>query len=205
MNKRTFLLMLASLPVLGAAAAPEPESNQALSVVFDPVVPGRTLSFPLDHGAHPGFRTEWWYATGWLALPDGSPLGFQSTFFRVRTGIGEHNPSAFAPRQLILAHAAIADPRLKRLRHDQRAARVGLGRAGFETGQTRVWLGDWLFEQRDDGYRAEVRSEEFAYALSLVPDGPPMLNGDAGISRKAPDPSKASYYYSRTKLQVSCA
>ena len=72
--------------------------------------PGRPLAFPADHGAHPDFRTEWWYATGWLTLPDGSPLGFQTTFFRVRTGIGEDNPSAFAPRQLILAHAAIADP-----------------------------------------------------------------------------------------------
>ena len=41
-----------------------------------------------------------------------------ATFFRVRTGTGETNPSAFAPRQLLLAHAAIADPRLGRLRHD---------------------------------------------------------------------------------------
>ena len=117
MNRRTCLLALASLPVWRIAAAAEPD--QAPPVTFDPVLPGRTLTFPADHGAHPGFRTEWWYATGWLALPDGSPLGFQTTFFRVRTGLGEENPSAFAPRQLILAHAAIADPRLGRLRHDE--------------------------------------------------------------------------------------
>jgi len=24
----------------------------------------------------PIFRTEWWYATGWLATPDGKPVGF---------------------------------------------------------------------------------------------------------------------------------
>jgi len=213
MNRRTLLITLASLPVLRAAAAPEPdqvpesnrasESDQAPPVVFDPVLPDRTLNFPADHGAHPGFRTEWWYATGWLTLPDGSPLGFQSTFFRVRTGIGEHNPSAFAPRQLILAHAAIADPRLGRLRHDQRAARVGLGRAGYETGQTGVWVGDWRFEQDADRYRARIDGDGFGYDLTLVPDGPPMLNGTAGFSRKAPDPSNASYYYSRPHLQVS--
>ena len=32
--------------------------------VFAPVTPGRTLTFPADYGAHPDYRTEWWYATG---------------------------------------------------------------------------------------------------------------------------------------------
>ena len=35
------------------------------------------------------------------ALPDGNPLGFESSVSRVRTGIGEDNQ--FSPRQLILA------------------------------------------------------------------------------------------------------
>ncbi|WP_295453734.1 lipocalin-like domain-containing protein [uncultured Thiodictyon sp.] len=204
MHRRTCLLALASLPVWRIAAAQsDPELDPAPPVVFDPVLPGRTLTFPADHGAHPGFRTEWWYATGWLALPDGSPLGFQTTFFRVRSGLGEQNPSTFAPRQLILAHAAIADPRLGRLRHDERAARVALGRAGFESGHTKVWVGDWRFEQVDDRYQAEVRGEGFGYSLSLVPDGPPLLNGAAGFSAKGPGPRDASYYYSRPQLKVN--
>lgn len=207
MNRRTCLLALAGLPVWlktwRVAAATGSDRTGRPPVEFDPVLPGRTLSFPADHGAHPGFRTEWWYATGWLSLPDGRPLGFQTTFFRVRTGLGEQNPSAFAPRQLILAHAAIADPRRGRLVHDQRAARVGLGRAGFTLGQTDVWLGDWRFAQTDDRYRVRVSAGEFAYDLSLVPDGPPMLNGEAGFSPKAPDPRHASHYYSRPRLQVS--
>ena len=194
MRRRDFILALASLPAWRAAAD---------EVDFAVVSPGRPLSFPFDHGAHPDFRTEWWYATGWLSLPDGSPVGFQSTFFRVRTGVGEKNPSAFAPRQLMLAHAAIADPRLGRLRHDQRSARVGFGRAGFATGRTRVWIGSWRFEQVDSGYRAEVDGAEFAYALSLVPEGPPMLNGDAGFSVKGPDRRHASHYYSQPQLTVS--
>ena len=37
--------------------------------------------------------------------------------------------SRFAPTQLLFAHAAIADPALGRLRHDQRAARAGFGLA----------------------------------------------------------------------------
>ena len=31
---------------------------------FAKAVPGRTLTFPQDHGKHPEFQTEWWYFTG---------------------------------------------------------------------------------------------------------------------------------------------
>jgi len=227
MNKRSFLLALAALPAwralgaapLGSGAAVAPAATAApvaakpAPAVFAPVLRGRPLVFPRDHGAHPDFRTEWWYATGWLQLPDGSPVGFQTTFFRVRSGAGEGNPSHFAPRQLILAHAAIADPRLGRLRHDQRAARVlgganagSVAGAAYAEGRTDVRLGDWSFRQTDDSgrrYRAAAAGEDFSYALDLVADAPPMLNGESGFSRKAADPKHASYYYSRPQLQVS--
>jgi predicted secreted hydrolase len=193
MKRRHFLLALMASPL----------GRQALAVDFAPVLAGRTLRFPADHGAHPDFRTEWWYATGWLRLPDGSPLGFQTTFFRVRTGVGEGNPSAFAPRQLVLAHAAVADPRLGRLRHGERSARVGFGHAGCAEGNTAVWVGDWRFALEGGAYRAEVKADDFAYRLTLRPDGPPLLNGAAGFSRKGPDPRQASYYYSRPRLAVS--
>ncbi|MBN9697617.1 MAG: carotenoid 1,2-hydratase [Zoogloea sp.] len=192
MQRRRFLM---SLPAMA--------TGSALGAGFAPVLPGRPLVFPADHGAHPAFRTEWWYATGWLSLPDGKPLGFQVTFFRVGTGLGEGNPSAFAPRQLVLAHAAIADPALGRLRHDERSARVGVGPAGFDTRTTRVWVGDWRFELVGDRYQAEVAATDFAYRLELVPDGPPLLQGQGGFSRKAADPRHASYYYSRPQLRVS--
>ncbi|MBK1679077.1 lipocalin-like domain-containing protein [Rhodocyclus tenuis] len=211
MNKRSFLLALAALPAWRALAAAPLAPTAAVS--FAPVLRGRTLVFPRDHGAHADFRTEWWYATGWLQLPDGSSLGFQTTFFRVRSGAGEGNPSSFAPRQLILAHAAIADPRLGRLRHDQRAARVLGGAnatsaagAGYSSARTDVHVGDWSFRQTDDSgrrYLAEVNAEGFSYALTLTAAAPPMLNGDGGFSRKAADPKHASYYYSRPQLKVS--
>ncbi|MFC5301081.1 lipocalin-like domain-containing protein [Azospira restricta] len=193
MRRRAFLAALAGLPAWAVAAE---------AVDFAAVRPGRALAFPRDHGAHPDFRNEWWYVTGWLALPDGSPLGFQCTFFRVRTGIGEENPSAFAPRQLLIAHAAIADPRHGRLRQDERSARVGFGRAGFAEAQTGAWIGDWRLEQDGNAYRATVRADDFAYALTLTADGPPLPNGAGGFSAKAADPRHASYYYSRPQLAV---
>jgi predicted secreted hydrolase len=45
----------------------------------DRIVPFR---LPDDHGAHPDFKTEWWYFTGNLSSPDGRPFGFQFTIFR---------------------------------------------------------------------------------------------------------------------------
>ena len=192
MQRRAFCFALAALAIAGDTAAVE----------FARVRRGLKLRFPFDHGAHPDFRNEWWYATGWLDVADGGKIGFQSTFFRVRTGIGEDNASAFAPRQLLLAHAAIADPRLGALRVNQRAARVGFGRAGFASGRTDVWIGDWHIDQRGDRYRIDVQADEFAYALTLVPDGPPLLNGVAGFSAKAADEEHASYYYSRPQLIV---
>ena len=42
----------------------------------------REFVFPADHGAHDGFRTEWWYVTGNLFAADGRAFGVQLTFFR---------------------------------------------------------------------------------------------------------------------------
>ena len=97
------------------------------SAAGPPALQRRPLQFPRDFGAHPEARTEWWYVTGWLA-PAGSTApshGFQLTFFRRRTDLAEGNPSAFAARQLLLAHAALTDLAGRRLRHDQRVARSG--------------------------------------------------------------------------------
>src|SRR5512137_48827 len=117
MKRRCFL----GLPLAMAAG------RAFAAVEYAPVVP-RMLDFPRDHGAHPLFRTEWWYVTGWL--DDGRrEFGVQITFFRARTAHDERNPSRFAPRQLLLAHAALAVDREGRLRHDQRAARTGFGLA----------------------------------------------------------------------------
>src|SRR5512147_3302123 len=33
---------------------------------YPAVQPGAALVFPRDHGAHPSYRTEWWYITGWV-------------------------------------------------------------------------------------------------------------------------------------------
>lgn len=170
---------------------------------YPPVLPGRVLRFPDDGGAHPQFRTEWWYVTGWISDAQGVERGFQVTFFRVRPGIGEDNPSRFAPRQLVLAHAAIADPSAGRLQHAERSERALDPVAGAATGQTNVWARDWRLEWRGDHYGSRVEADAFAFDLRFDPASAPVLNGSDGFSQKAGDPKYASYYYSRPQLAVT--
>jgi predicted secreted hydrolase len=161
------------------------------------VTPGKAFVFPRAHGAHPEFRSEWWYVTGWL---DG-PVGFQITFFRARPEEESNNPSRFNPRQIILAHAAIADPKRGQLLTDQRAARAGFSLAYAELDRTGVWVDDWRLELEGDRYQARIGGRDIEIDLTLYAT-PPLLQGEAGFSRKGQRPDEASYYYSCPQLRA---
>ena len=173
---------------------------------YPEIRPDYRLSFPRDHGAHPEYRTEWWYITGWLERAR-EPIGLQITFFRSRTPHGRANPSRFAPRQLMFGHAAIAQQRHGRLRHAEIAARVDGPLTTFSTETTRLAMGTpqrpWRLELvSPDRYQASIVTADFALDLSFTAPGPPVLQGDAGFSRKGPRPEQASHYYSRPHLVV---
>jgi predicted secreted hydrolase len=171
---------------------------------FADVVPGKPVALPQDTGAHPAFRTEWWYVTGWLDTPDHQPLGFQITFFRSATGHPANDPSAFAPAQLIIAHAALSDPAFGRLVHDQRIERQGFGLAYAKPGNTDVKLDTWRMVRAADGhYDVSADAAGFALHLTLTPTGAPLVQGENGYSRKGPLPQQASYYYSEPQLRVT--
>jgi predicted secreted hydrolase len=174
---------------------------------YPPVVAGYELAFPRDEGSHPDYRIEWWYVTGQLDDAESKvkpPRGFQVTFFRVRTGIGTDNPSSFAPRQVLFAHAALADPTDGKLRHAQRSARTGFDLAYAREGQLDVKLDDWSIREVAPGrYVTTVHGDDFDFELTLASTQPPLLQGERGFSRKGPDPRAASYYYSLPQLAVS--
>lgn len=188
-----FILLLCLIQAAGAAPP-----------TYPPVTPQRTLAFPADFGAHPDYRTEWWYVTGWLNTPDGKPLGFQVTFFRSRPGVNQANPSAFAAKQLIIGHAALSDPALGHLLHDQRSARAGFGLAYARTGNLDVKLDDWHMLRGADGrYTVQVRSSQMRFDLVLAPTQALLLQGVHGYSQKGRAAQHASYYYSEPQLAVS--
>ena len=191
MRRRAFLGGLAALPLLSWADA----------AVYPRVTPGKTFVFPRDHGAHPDFRTEWWYVTGWLDGGLSGPMGFQITFFRARPEEESNNPSRFNPRQILLAHAAIADPERGRLLTDQRAARAGFSLAHAELDRTGVWIDDWRLELEGERYQARVAGRDIELDLALFADQT-LLQGEGGFSRKGQRADEASYYYSRPQLKV---
>jgi predicted secreted hydrolase len=179
-------------------------ANVAQAADFSPVLPGVALQFPRDFGAHPGFKTEWWYATGWLTTADGQSLGYQVTFFRSATGMGADNPSQFAARNLIIGHAALSDPKHGKLLHDQRSARQGFGLAYAATSDTDIKLDQWRMRRHGDGhYDISIDANGFALKLQLTPTQAPLLQGENGYSRKGPQPAQASYYYSKPQLRTS--
>jgi predicted secreted hydrolase len=200
-NKRRTLAWLAGLLVAPASRAQRATEAAAPAAQFAPVVPGYVLRFPQDEGSHPEFRTEWWYVTGWLHNAAG-PLGFQITFFRTRPAARDDNPSAFAPRQLLIAHAAISDPALGKLQHDQHAARAGFSLAGAGQGRVEVWIDDWSLQQKNGAYHARIPARDFQLDLVLTATQPPLLQGVGGLSRKGPRAESASYYYSLPHLKA---
>jgi len=182
-----------------------PFAVTAATTVSYPVVrPGITLHFPADHGAHPAFRTEWWYVTGWLRTADGQDLGFQVTFFRTRPPVDVGNPSRFAARQVLFAHVALSDATSGRLLHDDRSARQGFGLASARVGDALVAIRDWHLQRTPGGqWQTQIAAKDFALALDLQPTQPALLQGEGGYSRKGPLPQEASLYYSIPHLRVS--
>jgi predicted secreted hydrolase len=196
--RRAWLLGLAGLPV-AAFAQPAP--------LVPPVQRGRALAFPRDHGAHLDARTEWWYATGWLGTEAAPTHGFQLTFFRSRTDLAGSDPSRFAPRHLLFAHAALTDLLARRHHHAQRIARWSgdaAARPAFaSTRDAAVAIGDWSFAREGDRWRAQLPAGDFTLELGLARAQPLLLQGDAGFSRKGPGERQASHYYSVPQLATT--
>lgn len=176
-------------------------------------LPARPLVFPRDHGSHPQLRTEWWYLTGQARTgpAPGRLWGFQITFFRSRVDAAQGLRSAFAARQLIFAHAALTDVQGGRQLHDQRIARAGFGIAEALEGDTHIRLRDWSLRRRPttapgaSRYEIRAQADGFALELDCASTQPVLLQGDAGLSRKGPEASQASYYYSQPQLDVTGA
>ncbi len=188
---------LLAIGLMAASAASTP-------MAYPVVTPGRTFAFPSDHGAHPDYRTEWWYVTGMVQDSAGKPLGFQVTFFRTRPAVDPANRSAFAAKQVLFAHVALSDPAAGRILHDQRAARAGFGVAGAKLGDTDVAIRDWRLARLDDGrFATRISAKGFKLDLTFAQTQPPLLQGQGGYSRKGPNPGEASYYYSLPQMRVS--
>jgi predicted secreted hydrolase len=172
--------------------------------------PGTVFEFPRDHGAHPGFRIEWWYVTANLDGADGREYGAQWTLFR--TALAPPDPDRPAPQgwsapQIWFGHAGVTTPDTHL--SGETYARGGIGQAGVTAVPFAAWINDWQMRSTaPDGrdalsdLRLTARGDGFSYDLALTADGPLVLQGAAGYSVKSAA-GQASHYYSQPHYTVT--
>ncbi len=207
-SRRQYLQWCALWPVTSFAASPGGARP------YEHPSPDRRLVLPADQGPHPGFRTEWWYFTGWLLTQKTrKPLGLQITFFRSAPDVPTDNPSRFSPSQLLFAHVAVADPARGQLWHDQIALRYGLADTQMRFDATdkhpvQIRIKHWVLSMQTDGtWHAHIEGtgpgQGYALDIQCVPTQHPWLQGTHGFSQKGPRPEQSSHYITLPHLQTS--
>ncbi|MBL9076646.1 MAG: carotenoid 1,2-hydratase [Planctomycetes bacterium] len=172
------------------------------------------LVFPRDHGAHRGFRTEWWYVTGNVDAANGRRFGVQLVFFRQGlAAAAEPRTATLAAHELVLAHAAVTDVDGGRHHYAERLARAAAGLGEVvgpdEREPFRAVCADWSMRAvpGGDGFLPlELRAGDggaFAFTLRLDAGKPIVLQGDRGLSQKGSERGNASIYYSLTRAPLT--
>lgn len=195
----TWMLALGAL-----LTAPNPSSTPEWPQVPRELV----LEFPRDHGAHPEYRTEWWYVTGQGTTGTGRVFGVQFTIFRAALappGAVDEADGARS-RQAFAGHFAITDVESGAIHFAERMRRGGTPLAIASTRDMDVRLDDWSI-RRDAQTGAIVLQagdaiEGISADLELAPTKPVVLHGDAGYSAKGGEEGNASAYASFTRLTL---
>jgi predicted secreted hydrolase len=190
-GRRFALLPFIALVLSACTAGPGP-----LPAVAEPSpTPAAAITFPRDAGPHQALM-EWWYYTGHLIAPgSGQAYGFEFVIFQV---VREGQPTGY------LAHFAISDIAAQRFSHQARLTQTAAPATGFPLN-----VDGWTLDHRggQDTLQASMQpgpGADPAYGLQLQLDDagkPPALHGGDGYITLAP--LGGSYYYSRTRLNVS--
>lgn len=184
----------------------------ALAVSWTDAEPGYTWSFPRDHWAHDGYKTEWWYFTGHLDVDGEARFGYQFTLFKV--GLAETDialDSAWSTHTLLMGHAALTDLKTGEHRFAEVLQRVTPFLAGFGVPpEPRVaWCRaapgtDGVWELTLDGeafaFAMTDARERFGMQLTTQLAKPLIFEGPGGLSVKGNHDKAASLYYSETRL-----
>lgn len=147
------------------------------------------VKLPQDEGAHENL-TEWWYYTGHFNGAQGQQYGFEFVVFQV---LRSDLPPLFA------SHFAISDITHKSFTYDQR--RVMLPQDKPKKPGVQVGVGDWTIQGLNGHDRLQASMKDYAIKLDLNSVKPLTLhNGNGLISYGL---GGYSYYYSRTRMEVS--
>lgn len=201
LSRRTFASGLAWLALAGTRAQAQGFAGLGSHATgFASVVPGRSLVFPADFGAHPEYRIEWWYVTANLTDRNGAAYGAQWTLFRQAMEPGPQR-EGWANQQIWMGHAAVTSATTHRFAES--FARGGVGQAGVETTPFHAWIDSWdmaaIAPMSDDTLaplQLSARGNDFSYTLRLDAERPLVLQGERGYSKKS-ERGQASYYFSQ--------
>jgi predicted secreted hydrolase len=191
-----------------AAARPQspPAIKEASSTnAWKRVTDELPLAWPRDHGSHPEYETEWWYATGDLSDDAGRRFGYQITLFRRGIDASAPSPgeSRLRPRQVLAGNFAIVDVTDAYVAKAERVRRASTGLAGADERDLHAWVEDWRIDRTEDGalvLHATDVAQSLALDLVLEPAKPLVLHGRGGVSQKSDAPGNASVYTSWTRL-----
>lgn len=167
---------------------------------FTNPTPGRPFHFPQDHGPHDDFLSEWWYFTGNL-----DDFGYELTLFRQATekpvDMLIPRTSQWASKHSMMGHFAISDVRAGKFYRFERLSRAALNLAGAGKPPRVAWVEDWTIDlTAPDKFEVKAAAEGCSLQLAMSSLKAPVLQGDAGYSRKGDRPEQSSYYYSLTRL-----
>ncbi|VAW86770.1 AttH component of AttEFGH ABC transport system [hydrothermal vent metagenome] len=172
---------------------------------FDKVTQIKSFNFPLDHGPHNTYQTEWWYLTGNLQALNGHQFGYQLTFFRAALSPEETSrSSAWASNQIYMGHLALSDIKNDKHYVSERFSRAALGLSGAEASPFRVWLEDWEISGNKNTpfpMTLNAKTAEFGIQLKLDNLKPLILQGNQGLSQKSAEKGNASYYYTYSRIK----
>jgi predicted secreted hydrolase len=147
------------------------------------------IQFPRDDGAHEA-PIEWWYYTGHLTTSSGGDYGFEFVVFKGELG-GVRG---------LAAHFAVTDHPGSSFHYDQR---IALDRGPVLQTATgfNLSVGDWRMSGASGNDQLVAEMPGYAIALDLLAEKPAVLHdGDGFIDYGG---GQGSYYYSRTRLDVS--
>ncbi len=193
-----WLFVLLVSPLWAGEPAPAPTWQQAIGPW--------AWQFPRDHGAHPDFKTEWWYFTGNVQDAQAHKFGYQVTLFRQGIQfIPAQMKSKWAVRDFYFGHFTISDLAAGQFHVAERVTRGSLGEAGSATDRMNVKLGKWTIQQKPgtESFHLSAKDPGFALDLEVHPEKPLVYEGVNGLSRKADGVGDASYYYSYPLLATA--
>ena len=172
------------------------EHNNKFSVAD----PNYQITFPRDHGPHENFRIEWWYLTANLKSESIENLGIQWTLFKSNImPISSKKPNHL--NGFWMAHSAITTNELHYF--EERFAREKSGQAGVKLDPFKAWIDNWSITGDDQLGNIQLNSSgiEFSLSLKFSTKFDPVLQGNAGFSKKS-EVGAASHYYSQPLYTV---